>query len=379
MKARKGTHNGRSVWVVRFTENGKRRRRFFPSQVKATRWIREQEKEVATIGKKRAELLTEDLKLEAAECVKRLAPYGKTLTDAVDMVVNDLESRGASKTLTEVSEAFENAKKRQERSPRYLADIKSRLRPLKAYFGEQERIKAIDTARAEQWLATLAVGAQSVNHYRRVGHSLFEYALNRGWVESNPFARTEKATVKRTAPGIFTGVQMQEMMEAAKGDPHLVAWCALGAYAGLRPAEISRVDWQHIHLEAGQIKLTADITKGARVRNVEIRPILKEHLGGIRQLAGPVVWPTFSNSKKLRDFKKKLSFQWPHDGLRHSFATYHLAAFENAAKTSLQLGHGGDAQMLWNHYNAPNIDKTEALAWWGEEQTEAPKESRHAQ
>ena len=40
---------------------------------------------------------------------------------------------------------------------------------------------------------------------------------------------------------------------------------------------------------------------------------------------------------------------WPQDGLRHSFASYHLAKHQNAPQTSLQMGHTSP-QMLFNHY-----------------------------
>ena len=40
---------------------------------------------------------------------------------------------------------------------------------------------------------------------------------------------------------------------------------------------------------------------------------------------------------------------WPRNALRHSYATYHLALHENAAKTAKELGHT-DANMLYNHY-----------------------------
>ena len=40
---------------------------------------------------------------------------------------------------------------------------------------------------------------------------------------------------------------------------------------------------------------------------------------------------------------------WPKNALRHSFASYHLAAHKNAAETALQLGHM-DARVLFAHY-----------------------------
>ena len=54
--------------------------------------------------------------------------------------------------------------------------------------------------------------------------------------------------------------------------------------------------------------------------------------------------------------------KWPENGLRHSFGSYHLGAFENAPLTSLQIGHTDPATTL-NHY-ARAVSKSDALKWW---------------
>ena len=41
---------------------------------------------------------------------------------------------------------------------------------------------------------------------------------------------------------------------------------------------------------------------------------------------------------------------WPANCMRHSFASYHLTAYQDAARTALILGHSGDAGVFWNHY-----------------------------
>lgn len=41
--------------------------------------------------------------------------------------------------------------------------------------------------------------------------------------------------------------------------------------------------------------------------------------------------------------------EWPDNALRHSFASYHLAAFKNAASTALELGHH-DSRITFAHY-----------------------------
>lgn len=40
---------------------------------------------------------------------------------------------------------------------------------------------------------------------------------------------------------------------------------------------------------------------------------------------------------------------WPHDALRHSFASYHLAKFQNAPALALELGHQSNALIFSNY------------------------------
>ena len=54
--------------------------------------------------------------------------------------------------------------------------------------------------------------------------------------------------------------------------------------------------------------------------------------------------------------------EWPENGLRHSFASYHLAAFKNAASTALELGHH-DSRVTFAHYREL-VKPREAARYW---------------
>jgi integrase len=58
------------------------------------------------------------------------------------------------------------------------------------------------------------------------------------------------------------------------------------------------------------------------------------------------------NGLRLRleaDRKRARITKWPSNALRHSFGSYHLARFENAARTALEMGHQ-DQNILFAHY-----------------------------
>jgi integrase len=54
--------------------------------------------------------------------------------------------------------------------------------------------------------------------------------------------------------------------------------------------------------------------------------------------------------------------EWPDNALRHSFASYHMAHFQNAASTALQLGHH-DSRITFAHYREL-VKPKEAERYW---------------
>ena len=53
---------------------------------------------------------------------------------------------------------------------------------------------------------------------------------------------------------------------------------------------------------------------------------------------------------------------WPSNALRHSFASYHIAKFNDSAKLALQLGHVGQ-DIIFRHYREV-VTPEEAKRYW---------------
>jgi len=72
----------------------------------------------------------------------------------------------------------------------------------------------------------------------------------------------------------------------------------------------------------------------------------------------------FSLSKRLWDRRKeqiakKTGFRMPHNALRHSFCSYHVALQGDAGKTATLLTHRGNVAILYEHYKG-NASKAQA-------------------
>jgi len=82
--------------------------------------------------------MPEDLRVEAAKCMERLAPFGKTLTQAVDYFIPYLERNSRPKLLADlIQEAISEKQKKGMKKPT-IAEFKSRCKQLTAAFPGRE-------------------------------------------------------------------------------------------------------------------------------------------------------------------------------------------------------------------------------------------------
>jgi integrase len=80
-----------------------------------------------------------------------------------------------------------------------------------------------------------------------------------------------------------------------------------------------------------------------------MQPNLREWLLPLRKHKGNVT-PALSFRESFEQAREAAGIsEWPENALRHSFASYHLAHFKNAASTALELGHH-DSRVTFAHY-----------------------------
>ena len=136
---------------------------------------------------------------------------------------------------------------------------------------------------------------------------------------------------------------------------------AIGAFAGLRDAEIKRLDWSEVDLVRGHIEVKAKKAKSARRRLVEMQPNLREWLRPYSGMTGRLL-PTGYRGSLDRVRKAASLARWPQNGLRHSFASYRLAACHDAPRVAGELGHT-NPQMLYSTYREVVLPE-EAERYW---------------
>ncbi len=149
-------------------------------------------------------------------------------------------------------------------------------------------IGTITGAEIDGWLRGLKVAPRTRNNLRASVQTLFSYAKARKYlpkdhdeIEAVPLAKDNDGDIE-----VFTPAEMIELLWFAP--PHLVPFLALGAFAGVRHAEIQRLHWEDIQLEAGIIEIKAAKAKTASRRTIPILPNLQRWLTPHFKTSGPV-------------------------------------------------------------------------------------------
>ena len=314
--------------------------------------------EFENLGTK-ASAISDALRLEAVQCADKLKPYARSLTEAVEFYVNHLEATERSSNIQDMVQEYLEHKEGRGRSKRHTQDLRSRL----SRFGDafpSAMASEVTSKQVDHWLSSMALAPQTLNNFRTVLNGMFNFGVKRGYLSTNPIAGVERHTVVEEAPSILTPLELKELLGAC--DPRIIPFVAIGAFAGLRSAEISLLDWSEVRLDKGTIEVTSKKAKSRQRRFVKICDALAEWLQPHVKESGPVAPP---NLRKLREAAWKSVFpdRKQDNDLRHSYASYHLVLHESAPMTALQLGHG-DTTMLFKHYAERILDQSEAVAYF---------------
>jgi len=280
---------------------------------------------------------------------RELAKYAKTINDAAKFLIDHMErvlKHGT--TVSEFADKVLQLKRQAKRSDAHLAGLEMYFRKFCEAFGERP-IASITTEELDDWLSALPANRANT---RRNLSILFGAAVKRGIIPTNPMTRTEKPAKSDKAPEIFSPDELEALLETAQRiEPGIVPLLAIGAFAGLRSdvkdSEIARLEWSEVNQQRGFIEVKAAKAKTAQRRLVPIQPNLAKWLRPYAAMSG-VVLPKNARTKRER-VCKVAGVTWKRNGLRHSFASYHLAATNEAPKVATELGHPNPT-LLYNTY-----------------------------
>ena len=316
---------------------------------------------------------------------KRLA-RGRSLVDIAAYYARQNLLDIPKKTVGEVYDEMIKAKRAEGCSVRYVQDLESRLTKfVKAFPGLIAVVRGMEikewlqglehsTSKTDPKAPKVPVTNRTRNNSRLCVQTLFLYAKSQRYLPAdwNEMEAVPVWKIKDEAIEIFTPEEMSLLLALAP--PSLVPFLAIGGFAGLRTAEIERLDWSKVDLESGYITVDASIAKTNSRRLVPIVPNLKAWLEDGKKERGPVLelGNVFNGVKRLVTATRPAAaadaaklpppaVAWKHNALRHSFCSYQLAKIKSAAEVALEAGNS--PQMIFQHYRELVTEK-DAEKWF---------------
>jgi integrase len=220
------------------------------------------------------------------------------------------------------------------------------------------------------WLRGMDKAPQTLATYFDIVRRFFNWCDKEEFLTGrNPIVRAERPKVPYSFPTTITPQEMGKFLAAAKELPdeqdrrHTLAYLCIGGFAGLRTSEIKRLQWEDINWHPDNGHVIVLKSKRGAPRSVTILPALRRHLESFALQSGPVFKISFQKAADLRaELEKLVGIKLPHNCLRHSFASYHIATWRNWQETAFEMGHTSP-RMTQAKYVVVK-DKAIGEQWW---------------
>lgn len=346
------------AYIVAWKEGGKRRKKAFADIERARGHAAEMADILAQYGASTLTLTGED-RISYLRAVDLLKPLGMSVDTAIAEFVT-IKAAGPKppeecpKVAAIVADMLA-AKEGAGRSDLHVRDLRNRLRR----FAEAFPATLLDVHAADvgKWASALPVGHRSRRNYLGAVSSLIRFAEHQGYI---PRGSIDLSGIERgeshTEVAIFTPQELRQLLDACR--PDMVPFVALGAFAGLRTAEIRRLTWEEVGPE--YIDIRARKAKTRQRRLVPVLPVLAAWLAPHRGSGD--ICPLVEPWDELRKTSARSGVKWKLNGLRHSFGTYRLALVKSESQVALEMGNS--PAMVFAHYRAITTE-AQAAEWFG--------------
>ena len=366
-----------SFRVAYYDSEGKRRQEAFADYGEADRAARNVVANI-TQGDAKGLTLTAAERIAYLRAKAALEPLGipidtaaQTIAEAVKLMGGNFvmeacrhfaRTNGASITKKAVQEIVDELiadKEADQCSAVYVRDLRTRLGAFAKAF--QRPMANITGHEIDAWLKAQELSPRSRRNYRQAINCLAQYSIGKkylpkDWSELDAVSIPKNRHVDIT---IYHPDELAKMLAACPAD--MVPFIAVGAFAGLRTAEIVRLDWRDIRLAQGLIEVPASKAKTASRRLVPITPNLAEWLKPHAKAFGPVCDPSQVHHGFKRITRPDSGITWKRNALRHSFISYRVAQIQNVPQVALEAGNS--PQMIFSNYREL-VTPQDAAAWF---------------
>ena len=319
-------------------------------------------------------LIKASLADDASRAAEILQPYKITLTAAANFFTKAMKEREGSKPLSYLLE--KNIEHKQGLSSRYLKELTRISAKLSERLGDS-LVCDITKDMLSDALSADNPTPTTFNTARNYIRPAFSHVVEDGLAKQNVaelIRLKPQATVKEV--DILSLDEVRAVLSACRDhrsneDLHPVfrldcTDCAAGfaimTFAGVRPQELCRLEWSDVNLDERMIRISGRKAKTKSTRIIEIEDNLALWIGTVPQerRKGSITGANWS--KRYKAVRKAAGISDRQDVLRHSFASYYLAAYEDIKALRSAMGHASP-DVLYKHYRSV-VTKKEALQFW---------------
>ncbi len=230
--------------------------------------------------------------------------------------------------------------------------VKARLKRTLDFFGNV-RLHEIETEQIRRFLTVLRNSGEhgdwSISNHIRTLKAFFRRAKIEGWTKDNPVEAIENINILPLEISVISIADARKLFAYVRDKP-ISPRLALETFGGLRYASTAKMKFEEINWEERGIELPASKHKTRKRHFHEKMPgNAWQWLEAWR--TDPRPWkmtPRQCLSAKSEAFTGA-GVPHPQNILRHSFASYHVALFRDAAETATLLQHK-NPELLFKHY-----------------------------
>ena len=340
------TKNGRRQYRASYVDGeGRQRRRFFATRAAAKAFANEWQGQQNPAWKAWLNLPPAD-QVAALAAIERARRNGYTLTDAL----NSYEQSARVTIDKTANHAWtEYLATKAEKGLR--TDSIKNTRIAKGFIQSigKKPVSTITIDQINNWIRSHEWSPSTRNSFLTQLSVFLNWSVLQGYSTHNPAKAIPRAIIDAGPVGILTTAQASRLMEAcSEHDPGLIMYAALGLFCGIRPVELSRLQWSEVDLKAVHIDIGSQTSKTRTARFVTIRDQVREW---ITTAPKSDIYPAnFRRRWHAVRQRAKLLSQWSPDCMRHAYAS-HAIPIWGTREVAAQCGN--DERVLIKHYRRP--------------------------
>jgi integrase len=317
-----------------------------------------------------------------------------TLEQIIDFAFENYREPVKQITLQTAMDEFIKEREAANDRPLTIRNLKQRIGGIVDH-QPGKQLAQVTEAEVKEAIEKPGRGPVTRNNERRAFVQFFNWASQKGYCANNPMALVEPVKVDHEEPQILPLDKVRSLLSAASAYKKgaVLPYVALSLFAGIRPAELSRLTWANIKMDRGivsidskraklrarrVIEITSNLTDWLLPHAVKATPIVgknwRKDLDRVKELAGLVTRETAKSATKKpknkkgrivqarRYWKKLIPVCWRPDILRHTAISNHFAYFKHEGQTAAWAGNAPD--MIHRHYKGL-VDEADAKEYWG--------------